>query len=944
MQGGFRDWLRARGLDHKTITTQLSQAGRLESHLGDLDVAFDADRFQRMRASLEYSKKDERAGRDNPAPFPIDGDLYSNLASYRTTLNYYSKFLEGRANVPEIGVLASHHAEADSENASVIDLNKFRLERLINGAKKRGFVTYSEINDAFPQDKMSADQIKDAMSAISEVGIEIVEKIHRVKVSLDGEALERMRVAFLDHFPDFEKTGFVATEGRYWEEERRYKQVLIDQAATILASHRSQSEKGADLIRLLGSELSNLLDWRELQRLDRVNVNSSLISEAVGMLAFSTADAAIAVTDFVELVWPAYSSASPSSKPYADMRVIPTTILALVHPTRAIAVRYQPFQTAGRALLHKPVFRNGPLTYDEYRSVLDMAVAIETTMRTEWGWSPRDLWDVQGFIWVTHYSGDRAARAQEPDSIDVDQTDDRYRTQADVPAWIDALERRPFATVLAARISDIRNGNREHGPDGDQAFMVHLHGPWGSGKSSILNLLQEELAKQSKPSLVVQFNAWKHQRMRPPWWALMTVIYHGAIRRCAGSTDERERWGGRFSLWRLWWSWRWKAEIFPILLVALLVAGLTFTLLGTNMGGVVEMLSKVGATALVVMAAVYTYARLMIFGSQKAVQTYADLTTDPYRRIVDLFNRLVNEIAVPLVVFIDDLDRCDSDYVVELLEGIQTLLRKAPVIYVVAADRKWICSSFEKKYSDFATSIGEPSRPLGYLFLDKLFQISAEMPRLTREIQAAYLAGLLRPEPPEARAIDPAIMEAAEMRVSGISDEAELQRLVEAAKEEDVSTNGEQESLDRQRALRAAAAMQITSAEAARETEHRLQKFSHLLEPNPRSMKRLVNAVGMAQARGILEGRLAAPETRARWAMLSLRWPVLAEFIADNPDVITSWRKPTTRGKQRTQAKADLDWPESVRKLHGNSAVMAVVGAEGEEGALTPESLAPLLA
>ena len=139
----------------------------------------------------------------------------------------------------------------------------------------------------------------------------------------------------------------------------------------------------------------------------------------------------------------------------------------------------------------------------------------------------------------------------------------------------------------------------------------------------------------------------------------------------------------------------------------------------------------------------YGYARLMIFGSQKAVQAYADLTTDPYRRIVDLFNRLVDEITPPLVVFIDDLDRCNGDYVVELLEGIQTLFRRAPVTYVVAADRKWICSSFEKKYGDFAGSIGEPCRPLGYLFLDKLFQISGGMPRLTPEIQQLYLDALL---------------------------------------------------------------------------------------------------------------------------------------------------------------------------------------------------------
>ena len=129
--------------------------------------------------------------------------------------------------------------------------------------------------------------------------------------------------------------------------------------------------------------------------------------------------------------------------------------------------------------------------------------------------------------------------------------------------------------MLAARIVEVRRSERGTGDDDDRAFMVHLHGPWGSGKSSLLNLLQGELENpretepphpqggKTGPALVIWFNAWKHQRMRPPWWALMSAIYHGAMRRCGKSEDRRVRWGERLALWRLWWSWRWKAEVFP---------------------------------------------------------------------------------------------------------------------------------------------------------------------------------------------------------------------------------------------------------------------------------------------------------------------------------------------------------------------------------------------
>jgi RNA polymerase primary sigma factor len=49
------------------------------------------------------------------------------------------------------------------------------VKKLIARAKKRGFITYDELNEALPQDQMSSEQIEDVMSAISEMGVNIVE-------------------------------------------------------------------------------------------------------------------------------------------------------------------------------------------------------------------------------------------------------------------------------------------------------------------------------------------------------------------------------------------------------------------------------------------------------------------------------------------------------------------------------------------------------------------------------------------------------------------------------------------------------------------------------------------------------------------------------------------------------------------------------------------------
>jgi predicted KAP-like P-loop ATPase len=67
----------------------------------------------------------------------------------------------------------------------------------------------------------------------------------------------------------------------------------------------------------------------------------------------------------------------------------------------------------------------------------------------------------------------------------------------------DKLGRAKFASALAKAVLDFES---------DDSFVVGIHGKWGTGKSSVLNLLEEELtAKAAQKSLVVdvlRFNPW----------------------------------------------------------------------------------------------------------------------------------------------------------------------------------------------------------------------------------------------------------------------------------------------------------------------------------------------------------------------------------------------------------------------------------------------------
>ncbi len=70
---------------------------------------------------------------------------------------------------------ANEDEVAENGDAPLIDLNDASVKKLLSKAKRRGFLTYDELNAALPQDQMTSEQIEDVMSQISEMGVNIVE-------------------------------------------------------------------------------------------------------------------------------------------------------------------------------------------------------------------------------------------------------------------------------------------------------------------------------------------------------------------------------------------------------------------------------------------------------------------------------------------------------------------------------------------------------------------------------------------------------------------------------------------------------------------------------------------------------------------------------------------------------------------------------------------------
>src|ERR1700755_497509 len=72
---------------------------------------------------------------------------------------------------------ATDAPEKDSADAPspLLDLSDAAVKKMIKQAKKRGFVTFDQLNEVLPSDSTSPEQIEDIMSMLSDMGINVTE-------------------------------------------------------------------------------------------------------------------------------------------------------------------------------------------------------------------------------------------------------------------------------------------------------------------------------------------------------------------------------------------------------------------------------------------------------------------------------------------------------------------------------------------------------------------------------------------------------------------------------------------------------------------------------------------------------------------------------------------------------------------------------------------------
>jgi hypothetical protein len=109
-----------------------------------------------------------------------------------------------------------------------------------------------------------------------------------------------------------------------------------------------------------------------------------------------------------------------------------------------------------------------------------------------------------------------------------------------------------------------------------------------------------------------------------------------------------------------------------------------------------------------------------------------------------------------IILYIDDLDRCKTDRVIEVLEAVHLLLAFRLFMVVVAVDPRWLRRCLEQHYPDLLasrteqpTALGDvlPSRPpTAQDYLEKIFQVPFTLQPLRGEGFRKMVRGLAAPK------------------------------------------------------------------------------------------------------------------------------------------------------------------------------------------------------
>ena len=304
-------------------------------------------------------------------------------------------------------------------------------------------------------------------------------------------------------------------------------------------------------------------------------------------------------------------------------------------------------------------------------------------------------------------------------------------------------------------------------------LTVGIFGPWGSGKTSLMRLVQESLKREKPEPITVWFNAWKYDQEEALWRALIIQVLAALRPQAKDKTPaerhpmaadspetppftneeqelikelddleaslyrpvEREEVGGV----TIDWDKLLKGSIMGLTHLSLSVL--------PGIGGVLDKMmeeaeKKISGDDLNTIFSAIQRERRKIYRDH--IQSLEKFQQE--------FSKLVNKQAVEkerrLVVFIDDLDRCLPEKAIEVLEAIKLFLDVTGCLFFLGVDRGVIEQGIRVKYKGFLDAVNAAAGGLeqdrripitGDDYLEKIVQLPFHLLPLDEQRVADFI-------------------------------------------------------------------------------------------------------------------------------------------------------------------------------------------------------------
>ncbi|MEO6082153.1 MAG: P-loop NTPase fold protein [Umezawaea sp.] len=372
----------------------------------------------------------------------------------------------------------------------------------------------------------------------------------------------------------------------------------------------------------------------------------------------------------------------------------------------------------------------------------------------------------------------------------------------DRTAAVDLLGREAFVTTATDLLRPASTTDSDVGPN-----VLTVEGPWGSGKSTMLELVKAQLATtvETEPgkrlrvwqanrllrrpttrapsndvpltaSVVATFNPWRHQSSEQVWAGLAKCVTKAVEDAILPDRDSRERHWFTRNVARIDRRHTqrdlWKRIRSPFLTVGVLGLGLTIVAQLAKLPIPLPWLIAVPSAPLLIgllhTAKRYCWDRASAFlpgelfaGPVSLATASAQPVADPYYNarsgylylvqhdVTELLHDLEQR-GLQLVVFVDDLDRCTPKTTAEVFEAINVFLSDSlpRTRFVLGLDPAVVASHVDCAYRELADAkvVAHPDDPSpGWTFLRKLVQLPIRLPRTTADNVTRVLDSHLGP-------------------------------------------------------------------------------------------------------------------------------------------------------------------------------------------------------